>query len=127
KSMIASAEWRGPKMNSFLGIIRANQDIIGTLIYGGVFERHPDLRVVCVEADAGWAPHYMYRMDHAYKRHPHWLESGALSGERPGGGRVRRRAGQAGRGSGGRRGRVEAALGLLHARPAVAERGVACL
>ncbi len=79
KSMIGSAEWRGPKMNSFLGIIRANQDIIGALVYGGVFERHPDLRVVCVEADAGWAPHYMYRMDHAYKRHRHWLESGALS------------------------------------------------
>jgi predicted TIM-barrel fold metal-dependent hydrolase len=79
KSMIGSADWRGPKMNSFLGIIRANQDIIGTLVYGGVFERHPDLRVVCVEADAGWAPHYMYRMDHAFKRHRHWLESGALS------------------------------------------------
>ncbi|MCB1742684.1 MAG: amidohydrolase family protein, partial [Gammaproteobacteria bacterium] len=30
-----------------------------------VFERHPDLKLVCVEADAGWAPHYMYRMDHA--------------------------------------------------------------
>jgi predicted TIM-barrel fold metal-dependent hydrolase len=29
--------------------------------------------VVCVEADAGWAPHYMYRMDHFYKRHRHHL------------------------------------------------------
>jgi len=28
---------------------------------------------VCVEADAGWVPHYMYRMDHAFKRHRHWL------------------------------------------------------
>jgi len=60
---------RGPKMNGFLSIIRGCQDIIGTLILGGVFERHPDLRVVCVEADAGWVPHYMYRMDHAYSRH----------------------------------------------------------
>ena len=33
--------YRGPKMNSFLGIIRGCQDIIGTLIFGGVFERVP--------------------------------------------------------------------------------------
>ena len=36
--------YRGPKMNSFLGIIRGCQDIIGTLIFGGVFERVPELR-----------------------------------------------------------------------------------
>ena len=44
-----------------------------------MFERHPRLRVVCVEADAGWAPHWMYRADHAYARHRNWLEVGALS------------------------------------------------
>jgi len=67
---------RGPKMNGFLQVIRGCQDIIGTLILGGVFERHPKLKVVCVEADAGWVPHYMYRMDHAYKRHRNWLPAG---------------------------------------------------
>ena len=70
---------RGPKLNSFMAIIRGNQDIIGTLIFGAVFERHPRLRVVCVEADAGWAPHYMYRSDHAYDRHRNWLTAGELS------------------------------------------------
>jgi predicted TIM-barrel fold metal-dependent hydrolase len=70
---------RGPKLNSFMSIIRGNQDIIGTLIFGAVFERHPRLRVVCVEADAGWAPHYMYRSDHAYDRHRNWLTAGELS------------------------------------------------
>jgi predicted TIM-barrel fold metal-dependent hydrolase len=67
---------RGPKMNGFLSIIRGCQDIMGTLILGGVFERHPQLKVVCVEADAGWVPHYMYRMDHAFKRHHNWLPPG---------------------------------------------------
>ena len=43
-------------------------------IFGGVFERHPKLKLVCVEADAGWAPHFIYRMDHAYKRHRYWLK-----------------------------------------------------
>jgi predicted TIM-barrel fold metal-dependent hydrolase len=64
---------RGPKMNGFLSIVRGCQDIMGTLVLGGVFQRNPDLKIVCVEADAGWVPHYMYRMDHAFKRHRNWL------------------------------------------------------
>jgi predicted TIM-barrel fold metal-dependent hydrolase len=67
---------RGPKMNGFLTIIRGCQDVIGTMLLGGVFERHPRLKIVCVEADAGWVPHYMYRMDHAFKRHRNWLPPG---------------------------------------------------
>ena len=70
---------RGPKLNTFLAVIRGCQDIIGTLVLSGVFERHPKLRVVCVEADAGWVPHYMYRMDHAFRRHRYWLPAGTLS------------------------------------------------
>jgi uncharacterized protein len=67
---------RGPKLNGFMTIIRGCQDVMGTLILGGVFERHPKLAIVCVEADAGWVPHYMYRMDHAYDRHRYWLPAG---------------------------------------------------
>jgi predicted TIM-barrel fold metal-dependent hydrolase len=69
---------RGPRINSFLSIIRGCQDIMGTMIYGGVFDRHPKLKIVCVEADAGWVPHYMYRMDHAYKRHRYWMKAPPL-------------------------------------------------
>lgn len=58
---------RGHAMNNFLGIIRAVQDVVGLLVLGGVFERHPKLNLVCAEGDAGWMPHYMYRMDHAAK------------------------------------------------------------
>jgi uncharacterized protein len=67
---------RGPKLNNFLSIIRGNQDLIGTFVFGGVFDRVPDLRIVCVEADAGWMPHYAYRMDHAYSRHRGWMGGG---------------------------------------------------
>ena len=69
---------RGPRINGFCSIIRGCQDIIGMFIFGGVFHRHPKLKLVCVEADAGWAPHYMYRMDHAYKRHRHWMKGREL-------------------------------------------------
>ncbi|MBA3653569.1 MAG: amidohydrolase family protein [Actinobacteria bacterium] len=71
-----SEHTRGPRMNSFLSVVRGCQDIMGMLVLGGVFERHPDLKVVCVEADAGWVPHFMYRMDHAFNRHRYWLPPG---------------------------------------------------
>ena len=67
---------RGGRLNQFLAIVRGIQDILSLMVFGGVFERHPNLRVVCVEADAGWAPHFMYRMDHGYKRHRHHLAPG---------------------------------------------------
>jgi predicted TIM-barrel fold metal-dependent hydrolase len=73
------AKPRGPKVNGFLAIIRGCQDIMGMLVFSGVFERHPDLKVVCVEADAGWAPHFSYRMDHVYKRHRFWMKGQELA------------------------------------------------
>jgi predicted TIM-barrel fold metal-dependent hydrolase len=79
KGDVVGAPPRGPKMNGFMSIIRGCQDIMGTFILGAVFERHPKLKIVCVEADAGWVPHYMYRMDHAFDRHRYWLTAGALS------------------------------------------------
>ncbi len=69
---------RGGKLNSFMGIIRSNQDLMGLLVFEGVFMRHPRLKIVCVEADAGWVPHFTYRMDHAYRRHRHWLRGEEL-------------------------------------------------
>jgi predicted TIM-barrel fold metal-dependent hydrolase len=70
---------RGPKINGFLTIVRSCQDVMGTMVFGAVFERHPGLKVVCAEADAGWVPHYSYRMDHAYERHRNWMPHGELS------------------------------------------------
>lgn len=72
---VAVSNVRGHKLNSFMGIIRANQDIMGMLILGAVFDRNPNLKIVCVEADAGWAPHYMHRMDHGYEYHRYWMRA----------------------------------------------------
>ncbi len=77
------AKLRGPRLNGFLQIMRGCQDIMGLLVLGGVFERHPKLHVVCVEADAGWVPHYMYRMDHAFDRHRNWLHTGQPLSRKP--------------------------------------------
>lgn len=61
-------EVRGNKLNGFMGLIRGIQDMIGLFTLGGVFERHPKLKMVVAEGDAGWVPHYMYRADHAAER-----------------------------------------------------------
>ncbi|MDR5727794.1 MAG: amidohydrolase family protein [Terriglobia bacterium] len=78
KSDSLAGQVRGPRINGFLTIIRGCQDVMGTFIFGGVFDRFPRLKLVCVEADAGWVPHYMYRMDHAYKRHRFWMKAPPL-------------------------------------------------
>jgi uncharacterized protein len=72
-----SERTRGPAISGFLSIVRGCQDVMAMLVFGGVFERHPTLKIVCVEADAGWVPHFMYRMDHAFNRHRYWLKPGA--------------------------------------------------
>ena len=70
---------RGGKLAGFGTIVRELQDIAGLFIFGRIFERHPGLRLVMVESDAGWAPHFMARMDHAYKRHRFWMKTGEFS------------------------------------------------
>ena len=56
---------RGHAANGFINMIRGVQNIVGLFVFGGVFERFPQLKLVVAEGDAGWVPHYMYRADHA--------------------------------------------------------------
>jgi uncharacterized protein len=69
---------RGGKLAGFGTIVRELQDVAGLFVFGRVFERHPDLRIVLVESDAGWVPHFNSRMDHAYKRHRFWMKAEAM-------------------------------------------------
>ena len=69
---------RGPPQNASQSLLKSIQDIIGVFVWGRVFERHPELKMVCVEADAGWAPHFAYGMDHGYKRHRFWMKMGDM-------------------------------------------------
>lgn len=67
--------FRGAKVNMLMSTMRGVQDVIGMLIYGGVFQRHPNLKIVCVEGDAGWVPHYAHKIDRAYSEHRHHAPS----------------------------------------------------
>ncbi|NND65945.1 MAG: amidohydrolase family protein, partial [Halioglobus sp.] len=70
---------RGSRLVHQIITVRGLQNIVMMMILGGVFERHPQLRVVCVEADAGWVPHFKFRMDHAYERHRFHLHADTLA------------------------------------------------
>ena len=61
-----------------MSIVRGNQDLMTMFVFDGIFMRHPKLKIVSVEADGGWIPHWMYRMDHAYNRHRHWMRGREL-------------------------------------------------
>ena len=69
---------RGPKGIQQIVTVRGNQNIMMMMVLGGVFERHPALRVIMVENDAGWLPHFCFRMDHAWERHRWSLEIGQI-------------------------------------------------
>ncbi|GAA1840162.1 amidohydrolase family protein [Actinomadura bangladeshensis] len=49
------------------------QNLLTDLVFGRVLERHPDLRVVFAEFDAGWVPYLLQRLDHYFLRHRRWL------------------------------------------------------
>ena len=79
-AQVAGEENKGRNMAFFHhGMIRANQDVISNFVWGRVFERFPTLKLVCAEADAGWAPHFMYRMNHFYRRHGHHSNLGEMA------------------------------------------------
>ena len=51
-----------------MGPVYQCQRTLSTFIFGKVFERFPELRVVSAENDSGWIAHFMYRMDHMYDK-----------------------------------------------------------
>jgi predicted TIM-barrel fold metal-dependent hydrolase len=69
---------RGPKMIQQIVTIRGNQNIVMMMVLSGVFDRHPNLKVIMVENDAGWIPHFAFRLDHAWEKHRWWMEVGAI-------------------------------------------------
>jgi predicted TIM-barrel fold metal-dependent hydrolase len=67
----ASAQKWGTAINAgvwYMGVIHEIQESLTTIVFGGVLQRFPELRIVSAENDTGWLPHYLYRMDHAFEK-----------------------------------------------------------
>ena len=43
---------------------------ISQMIFNGVFERHPKLRIGAIEQELAWVPHFLDRIDYAYTQRP---------------------------------------------------------
>jgi predicted TIM-barrel fold metal-dependent hydrolase len=81
-SSVSGAIGQGARVHSgiwYMKVIAEIQESLAQLVFGGVLERFPRLRIVSAENDAGWLPHFGYRMDHVYdKYHEIWSESTPL-------------------------------------------------
>jgi predicted TIM-barrel fold metal-dependent hydrolase len=79
---VADAIGQGARVHAgiwYMRVISEIQESLAHLVFGGVLERFPGLRIVSAENDAGWLPHFNYRMDHVYdKHHEIWAESTPL-------------------------------------------------
>jgi predicted TIM-barrel fold metal-dependent hydrolase len=73
---------RGPSICNMQRFVRGNQDIVMLFVFGGVFERHPKLKIVAVESDVSWLPHMISRMDTVYPRY-RFHEKTALLSKQP--------------------------------------------
>lgn len=59
-------------LHAYMSLPQEIQITLADMVYGGVFERHPKLKIVSAENDVSWLPHFMYRLDHGYERLRHF-------------------------------------------------------
>jgi predicted TIM-barrel fold metal-dependent hydrolase len=58
--------WPGMTQSSLMWSSAAQNETITWLVFGGVLERHPDLKIVMTEGSAGWLSWLVEYMDYAY-------------------------------------------------------------
>ena len=52
----------------YMTVLHEIQESLARIVFSGVLERHPRLRIVSAENDTGWIPHFLYRMDHVFEK-----------------------------------------------------------
>ena len=52
----------------YLWLTHPIQRSMSLMLVSGVFERHPNLKLVSVENDIGWLAHYLQRLEHVFHR-----------------------------------------------------------
>lgn len=60
------AYWK--KLGKLISLPSEVQRTLTTLIFSGVLERHPSLRLVSAEYDMGWVPYFLQYADRLYRR-----------------------------------------------------------
>lgn len=65
---------RLPFLMTWMGHSHPVQLSITAMLVSGVFHRFPDLRVVSVENDIGWIPHYLYKLKDAFEQFQYFID-----------------------------------------------------
>ncbi len=73
----------GIKMMTVMSVVQAMQQTLSLFVFGGIFDRHPTLKLVSAEHDGGWVAHYTHRLDQLFERHRHWLGTDVEIRRRP--------------------------------------------
>ena len=81
--VIAGAQTASPKpaQTAFATADHWVRQALGDIIFSGVFERYPRLRIVSAEHEVGWLPFFVERMDYTYTQRAtkgHRFAAGAL-------------------------------------------------
>jgi predicted TIM-barrel fold metal-dependent hydrolase len=63
----------GAVINYVVHAVAPGMEPVVNLCASGVFERFPQLRVATIEADAGWIPWMLQKMDEGYLKHHFWV------------------------------------------------------
>jgi predicted TIM-barrel fold metal-dependent hydrolase len=56
------------------GVFAMVPPVLGNMIFQGIFDRFPDLKVILIETGIGWIPHFMEQLDDRYWRNRGWGE-----------------------------------------------------
>ena len=60
--------WPSFYIEEMVGHSQCQQTVLARLILEGVFERHPTLKMIMIEAGFGWAPSLTWRLDKSWQR-----------------------------------------------------------
>jgi predicted TIM-barrel fold metal-dependent hydrolase len=75
KAMATQFLGKLPDLQQMGGAVAQASDWMSKLIYSGMFDRFPDLKMVAVECGAGWIPHFLEHMDDHWWRNRTWTQS----------------------------------------------------
>jgi hypothetical protein len=65
---ITASGWPSYYIEEMVGHSQCQQTALASMVLEGVFERHPKLKMVMIEAGFGWAPSLSWRLDKSWQR-----------------------------------------------------------
>ncbi len=65
---ITASGWPSYYIEEMVGHSQCQQTALASIVLEGVFERHPKLKMVMIEAGFGWAPSLSWRLDKSWQR-----------------------------------------------------------